>query len=68
MFATMTLFQVGYYNYRKGFAEPEGWKGTENWLVTTIGRPGAKTWWVHAHPRFSPAFVEYVNGHVRSEA
>ncbi len=62
LYAALAGFQAGYYNYRKGFADPGAWQGHESDMIQTMSSPGARAWWPRARMRFSPQFAEYVDG------
>ncbi len=68
MLGSVTVFQAGHYNYRRGFADSEAWSGHERQMMRMMSSPAARAWWVRAGPQFSAPFAEYMDGLLGSDA
>ncbi|MGD8494689.1 MAG: hypothetical protein PVF05_00760 [Gemmatimonadales bacterium] len=61
LYASVAGFQAGFYNFRRGFADPEAWRGHERDVVGLLASPMARAWWEREQLRFSPKLVDHLD-------
>ncbi len=59
-FACFHNFENMYYQYRKGYLEPDVWLGWQRLILTYYARPGFQVWWSMRRDVFSRSFVDFL--------
>ncbi len=54
-------FDFAFHQHRRGQLDHNVWEWLEYEIPVFLGAPGLKRWWAGNKPRFSSAFVEYVD-------
>jgi hypothetical protein len=59
-FMTFRSYENMYYQYRKGYLDPEVWQGWERLMLNYFGRAGFQQWWRMRRDVFSESFVAFL--------
>ncbi len=66
-FSYYNQIDYAYERYLHGKMEAEPWKKIAKEIPVYIGSPGIRAWWSEDKIRFSPAFVDFVEGQLNSD-
>ena len=59
-FAVFHYFENMYYQYQKGYLEPDVWQGWRRLMLAYYSRPGFQSWWALRQDVFSETFSNFL--------